>query len=263
MGQQIDFKGIMKDISYLSLTIGSRPAGSAKANEAANWFKERLHGLGFTPQVHSFSLPDGSKGQNILCLLEGRNPQIIVIAAHLDTVEGSPGANDDASGLALLLELARLTKQYKLKPQNTIMLAGFGAEEAVAGFSGHTYSSLSYLKSLTAEASRKIVGCIYLDKLGVGQKLLIRNIIFTNSQMARFCRKAAEEITWPGKKYPLKYGWLLSLPMSFEKHGIPTAWIEWATDPHMHKVDDLPENIAEDNILSAAKIILPVLWNKF
>ena len=150
--EQIDLQRIMQDISYLSLNIGPRPAGSAKANEAASWFKERLNQLGYTPQVHSFNLPNGNEGQNILCLVKGQTERQIVIAAHLDTVAESPGANDDASGLALLVELARLFKQNKLVPENTVVLAGFGAEEEIEGFSGHTYSSLSYLKSLADEA---------------------------------------------------------------------------------------------------------------
>jgi hypothetical protein len=261
--QQIDPERIMADIRHLSLNIGPRPAGSVNANEAANWFKERLQQMGCIPQVHFFRLPDGSEGRNILCLLEGRTPQTIVLSTHLDTVEQSPGANDDASGLALLLELARLFRQYKFKPENTIIIAGFGAEEAIEGFYGHTYGSLSYLKSLSTEARRKIVGCIYLDKLGVGQNLAIRNIIFTDSQMAEFCREEVKKINKSGGSLSLKHGWLLGFPHSFEKYDIPTAWIEWAPDPHMHQANDLPENITEENILLVAKLMLHVLSKKY
>ncbi len=263
MERHINLKHIMRDVDHLARAIGPRPAGSVKANAAADWFKERLLELGCFPQTHVFELPDGREGQNILCRIEGRTPKVIVIAAHLDTVEASPGANDDASGLALIIELARLIKQYKLQSQNTILLAAFGAEEEIDGFSGHTYSSLNYLESLPPEARREIVGCIYLDKLGVGQKLLIRNTIFTDSQMAGFCLGLAKKISQLGSNPPIKYGWLLSLPHSFEKYDIPTAWIEWAPDPYMHKSDDLPENIVEKKIMLVARIILHVLPNKF
>ncbi len=263
MEQQIDPKRIMADIRRLSLNIGPRPAGSDKANEAANWFSKRLQQMGYVPQVHFFRLPDGSEGQNILCLLEGRTPQTIVLAAHSDTVEQSPGANDDASGLALLLELARLFKQYEFQPENTIIIAGFGAEEAIKGFSGHTYGSLSYLKSLSAEARRKIVGCIYLDKLGTGRNLAIRNVVFTDSKMAEFCREEVKKINETGGSLSLKTGWLLGFPNSFEKYDIPTAWIEWMPDPYMHKTNDLPENITGEKILLVAKLMLHVLSKKY
>ncbi len=262
MDRNINLENITKDIKHLSLEIGPRPAGSIKANEAAIWFKERLQEVNCSPQSHVFKLPDGKEGQNVLCLLEGQTPQVIVVAAHLDTVEQSPGANDDASGLAVLLELARLVKQYNLKPENTIMLAGFGAEEEVEGFSGHNYSSLNYLKSLTAGERGKIAGCIYLDKIGVGRNLLIRNVIFTGSQMVKPCLKAAEEISRRSGDFPFKDGWLLSRPMSFEKYNIPTAYIEWAPDPQMHKAGDLPDNLAGEKILMAARIMLDVLLGR-
>ena len=259
MEENLNLQNIIKDIRRLSLEIGPRPAGSIKANEAANWFKERLQEVNCNPRSHIFKLPNGRDGQNILCLLEGQTQRVIVIAAHLDTVEESPGANDDASGLAVLIELARLVKQYSLKPENTIMLAGFGAEEEVEGFNGHNYSSLSYLKSLTAGERDKIAGCIYLDKIGVGRKLLIRNVIFTNSQMVKLCLKAAEEIRRRSGDFPFKDGWLLSRPMSFEKHNIPTAYIEWDPDSQMHKAGDLPDNLSGEKILTAARIMLEIL----
>jgi hypothetical protein len=263
MEQQIDPKRMMVDIRHLSLNIGPRPAGSVKANEAANWFGERLQQLGCVPQVHFFRLPDGSEGRNVLCSLEGRTPQTIVLAVHLDTVEQSPGANDDASGVALLLELVRLFRQYNFQPENTIIIVGFGAEETIEGFSSHTYSSLSYLESLPTEARRKIVGCVYLDKLGVGKNLAIRNTIFTDSQMAEFCREEVKKINESGGSLSLKTGWLLAFPHSFEKYDIPTAWVEWAPDPYMHKANDLPKNITEENILLVAKLMLNVLSKKY
>jgi hypothetical protein len=259
LGQDISVRNIMKNISYLSLNIGPRPAGSVKVNEAASWFRNKLQALGYTPQTHSFKLPDKSTGQNILCTIAGHIQPQIVVVAHLDTVKESPGANDDATGLALLIELARLAKQYKLKPQYTVILAGFGAEEAIDGFSGHAYSSLSYLKSLTPKERDEIVGCIYLDKIGVGRELLIRNTLFADSQMVDFCRDRITETLNANNHLPIKYGRMLSLPMSFEKYGIPTAWMEWAPDSHMHKVTDLPNHIAEENILLAANILLQLL----
>ncbi len=103
MENTINYQNILKDIRHLSLKIGPRPAGSVKANEAAEWFKKRLQEVNCSPQSHVFKLPDGKFGHNILCQLKGQTPQVIVVAAHLDTVEQSPGANDDASGLAVLI----------------------------------------------------------------------------------------------------------------------------------------------------------------
>ncbi|MGC5225017.1 M28 family peptidase [Micromonospora sp. DT81.3] len=71
----------------------------------------------------------GSRPQkNVIAELPGRNANNIVMAgAHLDSVREGPGINDNGSGSATLLEVAQTFS--KLKPQNTIRLAWWGAEE--------------------------------------------------------------------------------------------------------------------------------------
>ena len=61
--------------------------------------------MGYGPQQHAFQ-----NGVNVFADRRGTTPTsgVIVVAAHYDTVEGSPGADDNASGVALVLELARL-----------------------------------------------------------------------------------------------------------------------------------------------------------
>ena len=48
--------------------------------------------------------------------------------AHLDSVQAGPGINDNGSGSAALLEIAE--QMAKVKPQNTVRLAWWGAEES-------------------------------------------------------------------------------------------------------------------------------------
>ena len=67
--------------------------------------------------------------ENVIAELPGKNDDNVVMAgAHLDSVPEGPGINDNGSGSAALLELAE--NLSKLKPQNTIRLAWWGAEEA-------------------------------------------------------------------------------------------------------------------------------------
>ncbi len=61
--------------------------------------------------------------------------EIVVIGAHYDTVEGCPGANDNGSGVAALLELARLLVDSR--PDRTIRLVAFANEEPPFFFSRH------------------------------------------------------------------------------------------------------------------------------
>jgi Zn-dependent M28 family amino/carboxypeptidase len=66
---------------------------------------------------------------NVIAELPGANDDNVVMAgAHLDSVRAGPGINDNGSGSAALLETAQLLA--KLRPQNTLRFAWWGAEEA-------------------------------------------------------------------------------------------------------------------------------------
>ncbi len=65
---------------------------------------------------------------NVIAELPGKNMNNVVMAgAHLDSVPEGPGINDNGSGSAALLETALM--MAKLKPQNTLRFAWWGAEE--------------------------------------------------------------------------------------------------------------------------------------
>ncbi len=73
--------------------------------------------------------PEERPQKNVIAELPGTNTNNVVMAgAHLDSVQAGPGINDNGSGSASLLEIAQ--NLSKLKPENTIRLAWWGAEEA-------------------------------------------------------------------------------------------------------------------------------------
>ena len=105
---------------------------------------------------------------NVLGRIDGRNPdEAIVISAHLDHVgmnfEVIPGADDNASGVSTILGVAKALSMLKVKPEKSIIFAFFGAEEQ--GIKGSEF----FLKNLNP--GQKIVSCINLDGVGMGDKL--------------------------------------------------------------------------------------------
>ena len=85
--------------------------------------------------------PEQRPQKNVIAELPGVNDNNVVMAgAHLDSVQAGPGINDNGSGSASLLEVAQ--NMSKNKPQNTVRLAWWGAEEA--GLIGST----EYVKGL-------------------------------------------------------------------------------------------------------------------
>lgn len=82
---------------------------------------------------------ENAQTQNIVAIIPGNHPELkneyVVLGAHLDHVgfQGDslyyPGANDNASGSAVLLEVARMLKKSKFKSERTLVLVLFSCEE--------------------------------------------------------------------------------------------------------------------------------------
>lgn len=115
--------------------------------------------------------PDGV-GSNIIGLIEGSDPilknEVILLSAHLDHLgycyDMMPGANDNASGVAIIMEVARALKEYNISLKRSILIISFGAEEQ--GIIG----SKAYLENPIFPLD-KTVGLINLDGVGVGDKI--------------------------------------------------------------------------------------------
>src|SRR5919201_1446837 len=84
---------------------------SAGARGAGQWFSEHLQPYGLRTETAAFDATIPGHGRvrlrNLLAVVPGRSPRAIVVMAHRDDTGAGPGANDNASGTAALLELAR------------------------------------------------------------------------------------------------------------------------------------------------------------
>ena len=105
--------------------IGPRPSGSAAARETADLITARLEAAGIE------AVDRQRPYANVIGGLAGSEPGVVVLGAHYDTKSGIPGfvgANDGASGVAVLLELARTLPRPL--PGPAVQLVFFDAEEA-------------------------------------------------------------------------------------------------------------------------------------
>lgn len=119
--------------------------------------------------------PQGCIGRNVLGVIPGRDPEIahelVVIGAHYDHMGASPdgtfwpGANDDASGVAVLLEIARLWQEHGYAPRRTVLFAAWDAEEL--GLVGSQYYVEQPVFPMDAT-----VAMLQLDMVGAGSERL-------------------------------------------------------------------------------------------
>src|ERR687887_1116396 len=97
--------------SDLAHSFPDRSPGSPQATGAVQWFQQQLQAYGFQTHVDRFWATIPGRGrvrlENLSTVAPGSSPDTIVVMAHRDNTGTSPGANDNASGTAALIELAR------------------------------------------------------------------------------------------------------------------------------------------------------------
>ena len=150
------------DVKTLAGEIGERNMRRyAQLNAAAEFIEGSLSRAGFAPRRESYELR-GQACHNIEVEIRGARPEIVLVGAHYDSVLGSPGANDNASGVAALLALAR---RFAGKGSGqTLRFVAFVNEEPPY-FQTEEMGSLVYAKQCQARGDR-ISAMISLETIG-------------------------------------------------------------------------------------------------
>lgn len=155
---------LRRHVQELAGRIGERNLWHfAHLEEAAAYIEAELAAAGcaVTAQEHRVQK---KAVRNIVAELPGRDlaAEIVVVGAHYDSVTGSPGANDNASGVAALLELAR--ELCAESPRRTLRLVAFVNEEPPF-FKTAEMGSLVYARAARAKGE-KIVAMVSLETIG-------------------------------------------------------------------------------------------------
>jgi aminopeptidase YwaD len=198
--------------------------------------------------------------ENIVGILEGRErpEEILLLCAHRDSVPGSPGANDNASGMAVILEMMRAFSSQRLR--RTLWGAFVGGGE------GGSFGTRDLVESRRAELER-IKAVINLDELGAGT--VLRAVAAGESPPGRVWRTSeAVNRVMVGAAADLGYqlddtfsGQMggLADAQPFVEAGVPTAWISkgagYAIKRYGHTPDDRPEKIEINSLKIPADIL--------
>jgi uncharacterized repeat protein (TIGR01451 family) len=143
---------------------GSRYYRSAKLPQERDYIYQRMQALGLDVRYHTFTL-DGHPQANIEGTLGGWGPGedvVLIVSAHYDSTSGdplnvAPGADDNASGTAAVLEAARLLSRYRF--QHSLRFVAFAGEE-LGLWGSRYYASDAYVQGTD------IAGVINLDMVG-------------------------------------------------------------------------------------------------
>ena len=148
-------------LRYLSVELGERGISRPQNLQvAADYVSQAFTRMGYEPRCQSFIY----QRQEVHNIIAGRqHPDgYYILGAHYDTVAGTPGADDNASGVAVLLEVARLARRRP--PPRPWTFIGFTCEEPPAFFTPYMGSRV-YAKRARRQGE-KILGMLCLEMVG-------------------------------------------------------------------------------------------------
>jgi glutaminyl-peptide cyclotransferase len=214
------------------VALGPRPAGSQKSLELAELLRRSI------PRGRYQAVPGGLR--NVVGTIPGRNPRRrIVLGAHYDTKDlpGFVGANDSASGTAVVRQLARTIRPRQLRP--TLIVVFFDGEEAPPGKEAEFERYGLRGSKVAARAFRSAEAAVVLDFVG-DKDLAIPREQYSNRRLWTELR-AASHRTGNARHFPVQgQGAVLDDHVPFIRAGVPAIDLIDFDFPCWHRTcDDL------------------------
>ena len=183
--------------------------------------------------------------QNVVA--KGGDACRVVVGGHYDSVPEGPGANDNASGTAVTLELARALKGRAAA--DGLCFIAFGSEEL------GLWGSRRYVASLSDDQKRAMAGMINLDMVGVGDVWRLSG----SEDLRQIAQAAAEDAGVPIGSFSAERGRGGSDHAPFIQAGIPALFIHRRDDPNYHTADDKAEFVDPQALEAAGRVAAGVI----
>jgi hypothetical protein len=246
-----DFDRAAAMATVRSLTLGGpREATSPAYRRAADRVQQRLAGLGYTTRRQVFGVPAGEswgvavgsgRTSNVVAVpadFDAARPHLVV-GAHLDTVPRSPGAEDNGSGVAVLLELARAAAEVGTRLP--VVWVAFGAEEPRGPADDeHHFGSQEYVARLDGTQRAALRGMVSLDRVGAPGRVPICTGGLSPVRVRRQLLAAADRAGVPARACENR----TSDHWPFEKAGETVARVGGNDSPGYHSPRDRPSTVS-------------------
>ncbi|MGH2957461.1 MAG: M28 family metallopeptidase [Solirubrobacterales bacterium] len=246
--------------THLAGDIGSRPAGSRNERRAHRYVAGRFEAAGLTVSAERFRVPGRGTSRNVIGRIEGASNCLLVLMAHTDSVPPGPGANDNASGVGVLVGLA--PRLAVLKPQCDVWLVATGAEERVVIGTGYHVGAAALVKTVKNEGrGGDLRFALSVDMVGRGRRFYLRSPEAgvrdaVEGQILAAARRAGVTVRWARDS-----GSGNSDHREFELAGLPAAVIQvWrGSDPCHHEACDRPGRLQKRALNRALRVAQEVV----
>jgi hypothetical protein len=246
----------------LAKDLANRPFREPGSLSAADWFREQLAPYGLPIRTERFSAVIPGRGrvemQNLFAEAAGRSPGTIVVMAHRDNDGRGPGANDNASGTAMLVQLARAygvppgLPSAQLRPNHTIIF--LSTDGGAFGGVGAAWFATHY------PFRNEVAGVINLDSVGSSGRIRLEFAgDIPREPSGRFLQTIAARVTAQTGRPPARPGALrqlidLGFPFSlyeqapFLAQGIAAVTLTTAGDNPPDPVSDTKDRLRADKL---------------
>ncbi|MCW2793122.1 MAG: hypothetical protein JWO76_2220 [Nocardioides sp.] len=252
----------VRHVRVLAGRIGPRLATGPAYREAAEYVEGRFSAAGYGLERQRFPVPAGDSwgvpveagsSFNVVATPPGFDPAApyVVVGAHLDTVAVAPGAEDNASGVSVLLELARLAAADGTRVP--VVLVAFGGEEPRGpGDDQHHFGSLSYVSRMTDVERRHLTAMVALDRVGVGARVPVCTGPLSPPRVRSALLGSARRLGIPTTTCGANTA---SDHWSFEQAGFAVARVGSTPYAGYHSAADVPSVVERDQLRRTGELI--------
>ena len=230
--------------------MGARDAGTPGDAAARAWFRGHLEAAAWTVTEESVELPQGGTTANVIAYRDPADLERphVVIGGHLDTRNQSPGANDNASGIGVLISAARQLMGVDELP---IVVVGFGAEEYQP-----TEPRLHHLGSGAYALRRQehVVAAMIVDMVGHGPATCICWFDEGPRTLADRLVAVADDAGLAGFRVEQRGD--ISDHGPFARLGIPAAFLWTYDDGRYHTAADTADHLQVEALRRAGDLLV-------
>jgi len=256
--------------------LGPRPPGSREHEKCVEYIVSVLESMGVDYRLENFTFTDPEVGEipmvNIIATV-GRGEKILYVGAHYDTrpradMEENPedrekpivGANDGASGVAVLLELVRIMKDKKLNIQ--VRFIFFDGEDWGIILEHYFIGSRYHVNHLSEDEKARIIGLILLDMIGDKDlQIYMEGLSVRNARsLVNLIWETAAEMNYSKYFIPRVKYTIYDDHYPFIKAGIPAVDIIDFDYPYWHTLEDTADKVSPESLQIVGRVVETVIY---
>jgi aminopeptidase YwaD len=237
-------------------SLGPRPAGSGNERRAHGYVERVFRKADLKVTVQPFAVPGRGRSRNVIGLLDTPRSCLRIVMAHTDTTAPGPGANDNASGVGLVVAVAKRLR--RLRPICDTWLVATGAEERIyTGAPDHLGALALAKRARTRGAKRRLQFALSVDEVGRDRPFWLRSPApaprrGVETALLRAARRAGVNAAWVRDGSDSN-----SDHREFELLGLPAAKLGVGAggEPCRHMACDTPDRLDRHSLALAQRLV--------